>query len=336
MLKKYLMAGVLTATLLAVLAMPAQAVTLKIATLLPDGSELLRAFKAADAEIRQATQGRVELKMYPGGVMGNDATVLKKMSIGQIHGSTFTAGGASNIYRDFQIMSLPMLFKSYDEVDVVQPKINPIIVRNLDAQGFVTVSVMDVGFAYLMSSAKLTTLDDLRGRKTWIPAGDPISKAVFDALGIPPTPLALQDVLTALQSGLIDTYVNSPVGAVGLQWFSRVKYLLDAPVVYTYATCVFSKKAFDQIAASDRETVKAILKKNLDPISAYNRKANGDAMNTLRKAGIQFIPSSDENYKKMNVIADKARQSLLANKVISPELLQQIDGLLAEHRAKKK
>ncbi len=309
--------------------------TLKIATLSPDGTTPMLALHAADKEIQAATKGRVKLKLYPGGVMGSDATVLKKMKIGQIHGATFTAGGVSEVFRDFQILSMPLIFRDYQEVDYVRAKIDPVLMQGLDKQGFVTVAIIEVGFAYFMSSQHITALSELKNLKTWIPEGDPIGMAVFDVIGAPPVPLALSDVLMGLQNGLLDSYFNSPVGAVALQWYSRVKYLLEAPLVYSYATMAFSKKAFDKIPAQDRDVVKSILHKHMKGIEKDARKANAEALATLKNQGITFLTLTSENYAQLQDVGAKARKKLQDKSMFSPQLLDEINKILAEYRASK-
>lgn len=313
---------------------PAGAVTLKIATVVPEGTTLMNALHAADKEIRQATDGRVKLKIYPGGVMGSDATVLKKIKIGQLHGAAFTAGGISAVYRDFQVMSLPLLFKDYREVDAIRERIDPMIMRGLDEKGFIAVQVMEVGFAYLMSSSRITALEQLRRQKTWIPSNDPIGQAVFQVIGATPTPLPLQDVLTGLQSGLIDTYFNSPVATLALQWFTRVRYLMDSPLVYTYGVLAFSKKAFKRITnENDRAVVKDILAKHMAQVDKANRRGNIKALETLKKEGIEFVPMSGEGYRELMELGVEARRLLLRKKLFSEELTRKIESLLAEFRA---
>jgi TRAP-type transport system periplasmic protein len=327
----------ITAWMVLVLILPAMsfAATLKIATLSPEGTAPMLALRAAEKEIFQATEGRVKLKIFPGGVMGSDATILKKMKIGHIQGATFTAGGVSNVHRDFQILSMPLLFKNYQEVDYVRSKIDPIITKGLDEKGYVTISIMEVGFAYFMSSKHISALEELKGLKTWIPEGDPIGKAVFDVLGAPPVPLPLQDVLTGLQSGLIDSYFNSPVGAVTLQWYSRVKYLLEAPLSYSYATLVFSQKAFKRMTPQDQELVKEIFAKHMGHIQKSARKANADALDALKNQGITFMSISGENYTQLLEVGVKARKKLVEQGMFSKSLIDEINRILAEYRASK-
>ena len=105
----------------------------------------------------------------------------------------------------------------------------------------------------------MRSFDDLKGRKVWMPEGDTISKAIVDAAGLSPVPLAVSDVLTGLQTGLVDTVAAPPVGAVALQWFTKAKYVTDLPVTYVYGTLVLSGKAIERLAPADRSVVREVL-----------------------------------------------------------------------------
>lgn len=312
---------------------PVRAGTLKFATLIQEGTFFLNSLHEADREIREATEGRVKLKVYPGGTQGSDAVVLKKMKIGYLDGSSLTSGGLSHAYPDFQIMALPHLFRDYQEVDFVRSRIDPVLMKGLDEKGFVTIGLVEIGFVYIMSSHRIESLENLRQRKTWIPDDDPVARALMDAVGAPARPLPIPDVLTGLQSGLIDTYFNSPVGALVFQWFTRVRYLLDAPLVYTYGVVAFSKKLFEKkVPEEDREKVIAILRKHIGRVDTDNRRANLEALTTLKSQGIEFVPVSKKERKKMASYGEKATRSLMSQGIFSPGLVARVRALTAEYR----
>ena len=107
----------------------------------------------------------------------------------------------------------------------------------------------ETGFTYLMSAKPTRTFDDLKGRKAWMMQDDPVSLAIVEAAGLSPVPLPISDVLTGLQTGLIDTVAAPPVGAIALQWFTKAKYLTDLPITYVCGTTVVSAKAFNRMSA---------------------------------------------------------------------------------------
>ena len=307
----------------------------KIATISPEGTSFTQAFKAASNEIQSRTNGRVSFRIYPGGVMGNDGVVMRKMRTGQIHASTFTAGGMAEAYPNYQIMSLPLLFLDYKEVDAVRAKIEPILTKGCEEKGYISFGMVEGGFVYMMSNKPVTGPDDLRGRKIWIPEGDPIGRAVFEAAGVPPIPLPLPDVLTGLQTGLLDTVSSSPIGTVVLQWFTKVKYLTESPLLYSYGTFAFSKDAWEKIPEADRPIVREVTTRELKKLDAQNRKDNDAALITLKKQGLIFVPLSEGALPKMQKIADTAIDNLMKMGQFSPELLNEIRSVVKAIRTAK-
>jgi TRAP-type C4-dicarboxylate transport system substrate-binding protein len=129
----------------------ASAAELKIATIAPDGSFWMTEVRKGADEIATRTSSRVTFRLYPGGTMGNDQAVLRKMRIGQLHGGAILAGSLAAIDPDVQIYSLPLVFRSYDEVDYVRQRMDQQVVGRLAAQGYVSFGMIEGGFAYLMS-----------------------------------------------------------------------------------------------------------------------------------------------------------------------------------------
>lgn len=332
---KRLVVVVLVAALAAVAAPVFAQTTLKVATLAPEGTDAVKAINAAGQEIATATQNRVKIQVFPGGTQGKDDTILKKMKIGQIDGATFTAGGISSVYRDFQIMSLPLLFRTYDEVDHVRPQIEPIIMAGLEKAGYVPVANIEVGFAYLMSKSPVKTLGDLKGKKIWVPENDPISKTVFEEMGVPAIPQPISDVFTSLKTGILDTYANPPVGAVTLQWYTESKYVGKKPLIYIYSTLAFAKPRFDKLSPEDQATVRTVFAKHMKALDVSVRKSNEAAMQTLTKQGLQFTDFTPEGDQQITDVAQKATAKLTSMKEFSPEMVQKVQGILDAYRKSK-
>ncbi len=272
----------------------AQAITLKIATISPDGTAWMKELRKAAADIKQQTSGRVKIRFYPGGVMGNDKNVLRKMRIGQLHGGAMIGGGLGQIYPDSQIYSLPFAFRNTEEVDFVRARMDDVITQGLYERGYVSFGLAEAGFAYLMSNKPISGIADLNDRKVWVPEGDVISQMAFEAVGVSPISLPLPDVLTALQTGLIDTVGASPIGAIALQWHTRVKYVTDTPLMYLYGILIVSRKAFDRIKPEDQQVVRATLIDVFQRLNKINRQDNEQARHALAAQGIEFIRPSEE------------------------------------------
>jgi len=317
------------------LAVPARAATeFKIATISPDGTSWMKSMRAAASEIGRRTQNRVRFKFYPGGIMGSDEAVMRKIRIGQLQGGAVSTSALANIYPDVQIYGFPLFFDTLAEVDYVRRTMDPQIVRGFEQHGFVTFGLAEGGFAYMLSQQPLRSIHDLKSQKVWAPANEPISDAVFRAASVTPVPLPLSDVLTALQTGLVDTVAASPIGAIALQWHSRVKYLTDEPLTYLIALLVIDQRAFKRLSAPDQAIVREVMGKAFKDIDAQNRRENIAAREALRQYGIQFVKPAANEVEGWRELADKARKDLIASGRFNKPMVRELEKRLAEYRAR--
>ncbi len=311
---------------------PIQAKTFKIATVAPNGTSWMNELKSAADEIKKRTDGRVKFRFYPGGVMGNDKSVLRKMRFGQLHGGAITGGGLVDIDPDSQVYSLPLAFRNYEEVDYVRKHMDKVIIDSLKQKGFISFGLGEGGFAYLMSDKPLEDINELKHFKVWSPEGDQFSRAAFESIGVSSIQLPLTDVLTGLQTGLIDTIASSPMGAIALQWHSNIKYVTTTPLMYLYGTLVIQRKAFETLKPEDQKIVDEVMSKTFIRLDAINRKDNQQAKEALKKQGIVFItPSADEQSQWQQAV-DRAVTELVDKRVISHDITQRLYKHLDDFR----
>ena len=183
---------------------PLQAQTIKIATIAPESSSWMKDMKAGAKAIEDATEGRVKFKFYGGGVQGNDRQVQRKMRTGQLHGGAFSSGGLNRFHKDADIFSLPMLFQTVEEARYVRSELEPEVRQRLEDGGYVNFGIAAAGFAYMMTNQPARSLDDLSGRKVWLPEGDPVGFAAMKSLGVAPVVMPVTDVMTGLQTDLLE------------------------------------------------------------------------------------------------------------------------------------
>jgi TRAP-type C4-dicarboxylate transport system substrate-binding protein len=327
--------GLLTACLLSLSLAGAAAdaaVTLKIATIAPDGTRWMQELRKAGDEIARRTDNAVKLRFFPGGIMGNDKSVLRKIRVGQLQGGVIVSGGLTDIYPDIVLYNIPFLFRSYDQADYVRQRLDPVLIEGLARNGFVSFGLSEGGFAYLMSKTPIRSVDQLQSHKVWVPADDPLSRIVFDTIDIAPIPLPLTDVLTGLQTGLIDTVASSPIGAIALQWQTQVKYLVNEPLVYLYATLIIDNKAYGRIDTANQAIVREELEKVFRSLDQQTRKDDAEAIKALKAQGIEFLEPTAASRQREAEIRAKAEQLLEQRKVLSPELVQRVDQMLNEER----
>lgn len=307
--------------------------TFKIATLSPEGSDWMQKMRAGAKEIQEKTNGRVKFKFYPGGVMGDDQAVMRKIRIGQLHGGAVAGGSLIKINSDYRIFNLLLTYKNQDEINYVRQHLDPVIKKGFENGSFVILGMAEAGFAYTMSSQKaISNVEILRQQKVWSPSNDKISQETLHSFGVTPIPLPYGDVLAGLQTGLIDTVAMSPIGAIALQWYTQIKYVTDMPLLYSLGILAINKKAFKKIKSADQKIVRNIMNKAFNAIEATNRKNNIEALEVLKKSGIKFIRPSDNDYIKWQRLADTANKRLVDSGNLDARLVIRVEQLLKEYR----
>lgn len=307
--------------------------TFKIATLSPDGSFWMTTMNAAAKEIADKTDDRVKFRFYPGGVMGNDKAVLKKIRIGQLQGGAFSGGAFASKAPDTQIYNVPLLFQSYDEVDYVRKQLDPELEQAFRNAGFVSFGLAEGGFAYIMSKQSIASADDLKKNKVWVPSDDVASQSATDSFGVAPVSLSISDVLTGLQTGLINTIAASPIGAIALQWHTQVEYILNLPIIYIYAMMVIDEKAFSKISVEDQAVVTQSMRGAFKKMDVQNRKDNQNAFAALEKQGIKTVMPDATQLEVWKERGEGAAASFADRGKIDPAVSSKVEKLLMEYRA---
>jgi TRAP-type C4-dicarboxylate transport system substrate-binding protein len=312
-----------------------EAKTFKIATVSPDGLSWMKKLRAGAKEIATRTDNRVKFKIYPGGVQGDDFTVLRKMRIGQLHGGVVAASTLTRFYPDLQIYNLPLVFRDVAEVDYVRKRMDQQIVNGLEAAGMVTFNLTETGFAYMLTKEPVRSVEDLKKVKAWVPDGDPISAKLIQSFGISPIPLTLSDVLAGLQTGLIDGVAVPPLVALALQWHNQVKYVTNIPLVYIYSMLSLDKKAFESIDESDQLIVNEVLNRVFLEVDRENRVDNKKAYNALIAQGIEEVAPTDAQIAGWRAKAKTSIANLVQSGSISNDSLVTLQRHLDEFRAAK-
>lgn len=322
---------------LVMLATSAQALTLKVATLSPDGSAWMTKMRAGAAEVDKRTQGRVQFKFYTGGTMGNDKAVLSKIKIGQLQGGAVTVGSLADFNRDVQVYSMPLKFKNFAEVDAVRAKMDGVISRSLESGGMVNFGFAEAGFAYAMSkSSPISSVAELRKHRVWIPENDLQSAEALKAFQVAPVPLSLADVLPGLQTGIVDTVASSPIGTLALQWHTQVRYVTDLPLSYIVGVLAIDQKAFARIDPSDQVTVREVMARVFKDIDRQNRLDNLAAWDALLKQGIKVVKPSAQEISEWERDGAVAGDRIVKAGIVSPQIMQSLEENLKAVRAGKK
>jgi len=320
-----------------ILSTPAMAVTWKIATVTPNGSQWMKDMKAGAAAIKERTEGRVVIKYYGGGIKGDDAKVLGQIRIRQLQGGAFAPSALSAQYSDLNLYGMPLVFNSEQEAAFVRSRMDARLQQGLEDAGFVNFGFATSGFANIMSSAPVRSLADLKGKRIWVPEGDSISYASMQALSLNPVTLPLTDVLTGLQTGLIDIVAIPPFVALLLQWHTKVKYVTRLPLVYSFGFMAIDKKTFDKISAADQAIVREVMTKIYKNFDKVNLIDNQGAYDALIKSGIKPARIDDAEFEKVRNLLLASNLKLGSEGAFTldlyEEMLRYIDEYRSEHVA---
>jgi TRAP-type C4-dicarboxylate transport system substrate-binding protein len=313
----------------------AAATEFKIATVLPENTAWMQEMRAAAAEIRERTDGRVTFKFYSGGVQGSPDKVLRKIRIGQLHGGAFTPTDLQQVYADLNIYGLPFLFESEEEVNYVRERVDPKLIRGLEDAGFVSFGFASGGFARVMSNTPVRSHEDLKGRKVWVPEGDLISYESMQALQLSPVTLPLTDVLTGLQTGLIEIVTMSPAGALILQWHTKVRYLTRMPIVYSMGLLAIQSRAFERLAQDDQAIVRDIMSELYAKWNSENSQDADEALRALINSGIQPVEPAAGAQERLQALMYENNRAMARSGLFSLELLEEILGYVEDYRSRQ-
>lgn len=299
---------------------------LRIATLAPDGSTWHKAFKQVAREVKERTDGAIAIKIYAGGTMGDEPAMVRKMRTGQLDGAAVTNVGLGEINRQVLMLQLPLLFRNYDELDRVRDAMASKFEALLNAEGFrMDGNWGDVGFAHIFSNVPVKVPDDVKKTKIWAWAADPITTEVMKVTGVNAVPLDVPDVLASLQTGLIDAYMNSPYGAIALQWYTKAKYVTDLKLAMTIGGSVLTNKSWGKLSDEHKQILHDVSQAKHKSLLTRIRKDNKDAMKALVDKGIQVV--KPEDFGAWKNVADTVRKNLTGS-TFDKALVDEMMGLL--------
>jgi TRAP-type transport system periplasmic protein len=314
----------------------AQQHIIKFASIATEGSTWLNVMREYDAAIRKESGGRMGFKIYAGGVQGEDKDVMRKIRLGQLHSAGITGVGVGEISPKLRILDAPFLFRNYVEVDNFTQKFGPELEQEFIKNDYVLLGWAEVGFVYVMTNTPVHGVQDMHGVKMWSWEGDAIADAAFRALGIASIPLSVTDVLTSLQTGLINGAYTSPLAAVALQWNTRVKYMTGVPLADASGAVVVSKKKFDTLPADLQEILLRNGKKYMAILTQKSREENAAAIQTMKRNGVQIVEiSSPKTLDEFYATGKKARQSLVG-KLFDQDFLNRVEKSVNDFRATEK
>ena len=273
---------------------PQAPIVIKLATFVPDGSVWHKAMREMGAEWAEGTQGRVQLRVYPGGVAGDEADYVRKMRIGQIQAAAITTAGLSQIDNCFQMFGVPMFFDSYPELYAVLDKMTPTFKKRLEAKGFVLLCWGHGGWVYFFTKQDARTVADIKKVKMFAMAGDDRWVQLWKSNGYSPVALAPSDMLTGLQTGMIEGCPTTPLLALTLQWYRQTPHMVGIGMAPLVGGLVMTRQAWNKIAPADQAKVLAACQKLEKKLATGVPQQDTTAVEEMKKRGlvVNAVPAS--------------------------------------------
>lgn len=327
---------ILTATLFLLIGfeIAVAATVIKVALITPEGSTWTNSLYKMAGEIKKQTDGEIEFKIYPGGISGDDVDVLRKMQVNRIHAAGFSGVGLGIILPKIRILEAPLLYKNIEEIDLVKEKLYDEFSEDFAKKGYVLLGFAEAGFVYFFSNEKMSGHDGLKGVKMWVWKSDPVAKTVLETFGIKTYPLHLADVNTGLETGMIDSFYSPPLAAIVFQWFSKVEYFLDFPIVNSTGALLIKKSIFDKLSKENQEIFKKVAKKYCNELIRLARKDNEKALAVLEKEGIIFESPTKKQITSFHEDAGEIYEKSIPQ-LYSRELFNKVQDILKTHRNTK-
>ena len=263
---------------------------IKFATVAPEGSTWIKRMRDVDKVLRKKSDGRLGLRIYPGGIAGDEIDVLKKIRIGQIQCAAFSGVGFGKILPMVRVLDLPFLFRNDEETDRVHKELEQFFAEEFRKKGFELLSWGEVGNVHIFSKNPVRKVEDFAGLKVWAWSGDPIAKETFSAMGVNPIPLAITDVTTGLSTGMIDTVYAPPIGALALQWHTNLGYMTTLPFVHSTGAILISMKYYKKLPKELAELLKSVMHKAMAEMTTELRNQSMEAVAIIKKSGLEIIP----------------------------------------------
>lgn len=304
----------------------ADEVLIKLGTLAPEGSVWYKAMRQMGDDWAAASGGRVKLKIYPGGVSGNEGAIVRKMRINQLQAGMITVTGLIDIERSSLSLQAPMAISSYDELDYIREKMAPTFNKRIEDKGFKVLNWGDAGWVYFFTKTPVTTPAQLKQVKLFSWEGDPPATEAFSKAGLKPVTIAVTDMLPSLQTNLIEGFPETALAALSFQWFGLAKNMLDLKWAPMVGATVISAKAWEKIPADLQPKLLAIAQKSGNDLKSQVRKLDEDAIGAMKKLGLQV--NAPANLAEWKNFADSF-YPLMRGSVMTADTLDQV---LALHR----
>ena len=298
-------------------------IVVKMGTLAPEGTDWHGMLIEMGQEWKKVTKGKVELRLYPSGVLGDERDMVRKMRIGQIHAAGISTEGLTEIVPDFSAFYVPLAFQDVDDINRVLEDMLPDLERKLEEKCFKLLYLADLGWAYWFSTTKVTTPQDLKTKKLFTWAGDFKWAEIYKKAGYNPVPLASTDILSGLQTGLIDALSTMPLYALAQQSFGIANHMLDLKWGALMAGIIVDQKTWNRIPEKYHADMIAVAHAIREKHLETNRRAELQAIEAMKQYGLTVHKPTEKEIMQWKTEV-KRMESHLRGKVISAEIYDRV------------
>jgi TRAP-type C4-dicarboxylate transport system substrate-binding protein len=264
--------------------------SIKFGTLAPQGSPWDTIMREMGEALKTETAGDIELRIYSGGVAGDEPDMVRKMRIGQLHAAALTVMGLSQIAPEMNVLQMPMLLASYDELDFVMRQMAPTFDAILQKQGFKVLNWVDAGWVHLFSQAPVVRAADLKRQKLFVWSGDTAAVEAWKAEGFSPVPLPATEIYTGLQSGLINAFSTTPLAALSFQWFALARNMMDLKWAPLVGATIVTVKKWQEIPDVQKAVLFRLAAAAGDRVRKETRQLGDDAVEIMKQHGLAVVP----------------------------------------------
>lgn len=336
MLKKILPAALALALTLPAAARAGDKIKFKFGTLAPDNTPWSKLLKDFEAEIGKRTNGEVQMKTFLNGVLGDERAMLQKMKFGQLTGGGFSTGGIATVVPELQMFEIPFLFRSPEETDyILDEVVRDDMAKLLEAKGLYLMMWAENGWIDFGNQKRAVHGPaDLKDVK-WFTQESDVGLTFYKTLGATAVPLAVPEVLSSLQTGIVEGYDTTPVFASGAQWYSQTKYWTVSHHRYQPAAVVIDLKFWNKLSPENQQIVKDIAKELQPRVRSEVRGLDKDLLKGFKDHGIQINELSAAERAAFEKATAKVGDELVAKGIVPKALLEKTRKALADYRAKQ-
>jgi TRAP-type C4-dicarboxylate transport system substrate-binding protein len=304
--------------------------TLRLATLAPRGTAMERAFARWNRQLSERTGGQLRIRVYYGGVAGDERSVVRKMRSNQLDAAAITTTGLGMIVRQSMVLSAPGIIENYAQLDAVRDALAPELSQQFDDAGFVLLGWGDAGMVRLFSQRRILRPADMRAARVWVWRDNPVFVATLQAMGVRGVPLGLPEVLGGLSTGRIDTFPSSALAAIGLQWYTHARYVSAQPSGIVVGAMVIRKESFDALPADAQAALVETARESERRLQRGVREFDDRSYDALISRGMRPV-DAEAHRAEWEAVGARARQSL-SGRLFSPELLERVERIAQRHR----